>query len=162
VTLPLPTGQEAAPPNNHSALAALYNPVLEQYGYTLSRASAVDSTTGRYGTNGGDHLALYAQPTRQLSPDDYARGLWDLAALFATDVFDRWPGLRSFDICQEQPDSENNPDDEAVTQLAIERSAATGIDWTNGQLDDLLAAAASEDITLTINSPASESSLLQG
>ena len=101
-----------------------------------------DTTGGGYDpAPNGTHLALYVHPLDQ-RPDasSYAEGMWATAALVTPDVFARWPGLESYDICQEAADVPE-PQPPAETQVALTREAAAQVDWSGGSLTDLLALA---------------------
>jgi hypothetical protein len=143
-TLPPPAGRRF-PPNSVEAMRALYDPVLAPLGVRLTRAALIDTSDGRYTkSDDGTHLALYVAP---LEPDPeryptarYVEGIWTITALLTPDVFTRWPGVQSYDVCQEgltPPPPGGEPPTE--TQVNIERPAADKIDWTSGSLVDLLA-----------------------
>lgn len=142
-TLPPPAGRQL-PPNSVEAMRALYDPVLAPLGVRLTRAALIDTSGGRYTkSDDGTHLALYVAP---LEPDParypaarYVEGMWTITALLTPDVFARWPGLQSYDVCQEgltPPPPGGEPPTE--TQVNIERQAAEKVDWTSGSLVDLL------------------------
>ncbi len=65
----------------------------------ITRAALVDAENRRSAT--GTHLAVYVEPDGAYSPTAYLAGTATVSRVFLPFVFDRWPGLRSFDVCQE-------------------------------------------------------------
>jgi hypothetical protein len=65
-------------------------------------------------------------------------------------VFDRWKGLKSFDVCLEPLASEDaGPAPAPMTQLLVTRRGARAVDWSAATLTDLLAAANEHGATQT-------------
>jgi len=133
---------QTLPPNDLASLRRLYDPVLAPLELTLTRGALIDRSDGGYEpSNTGTHLALYVEPTRTFTPAEFTERLWSLSALVTPDAFARWSGLESYDICQEpNPGEDDRPEPFPVTQLDITRDAAARIDWTGGDLTDLLVA----------------------
>jgi hypothetical protein len=152
--LPAFDPEQELPPNDVGTLRRLYDPVFETMGLRLTRAALVDVSAGGYEpSDDGTHLALYVEPTGAYSEDDFAAGLWTVSALVTPDVFARWSGLESYDICQEPlPGVDDRPEPFPVTQINITRDDAATIDWDNGDLVELLVAAkANPEIRLIVN-----------
>lgn len=146
-SLPPPSGR-ALPPNDLASLQQLYDPLLAPLGMKLTRAALVDRSNGGYETSDtGTHLALYVRRTSGTdTPDSYANSMWTIAALFTPEVFSRWPGLQTYDVCQEvtdAPDPQNGDEPPTATQTQATRDGAAKLDWKTGSLVDLLAAARS-------------------
>jgi hypothetical protein len=142
------------PPNDVGALRRLYDPMFESMGLRLTRAALVDTTDGQYEqSNDGTHLALYVEPTGAYSNEQYVEGLWTVSAVVTPDVFARWSGLESYDICQEPPpDVDDRPEPFPATQINITREDAATIDWAGGDLVDLLVAAKQNpEVRLIVN-----------
>jgi hypothetical protein len=120
----------------------VYDAALATMGLRLTRATLVDTSGGGYrASTQGRHLALYVEPTAERDLAGYAEDLWTLSALMTPDVFDRWPGLESYDICQEPvPGVDDSAEPPPVTQVNLTRGAAERIDWDGGNLTDLLVA----------------------
>lgn len=141
VTLPPPNGQPL-PPDTVVGVDAVYGPSLATLGVRLTRAGLYQTSGGGYDRSAqGTHLALYAEPLHAIAADDYTRLTWETSALLTPDVFARWSGLRSYDVCLEPvPGVGDAAEPPAVTQVVVERDAAPGVDWRGGSLTDLLAA----------------------
>ncbi|HAX81960.1 MAG TPA: hypothetical protein DCY40_05290, partial [Actinobacteria bacterium] len=94
------------------------------------------------------HLAVYVEPLAEPDIEAVAAATVPLAAVFLPEVFLQWPGLLSFDICQERyaaGESGTPPPPETV--LNVTREVALGIDWDTVTLAELLARL-SPDFTL--------------
>lgn len=117
------------------AIPAVYEPFLRPMGLRLTRASlvALDGDDPP-----GTHLALYVEPVEASTTRGYVERIVPLAEVFATTVFDRWPGLESFDVCQEIPTPGADPPPFA-SQVTIHREAAGDIPWEDAGLAELLA-----------------------
>ncbi len=141
--LPPVDGAQALPPDDVTTLRRFYEPVLEPFGLTLTRAALIDRSQGGYEPSPtGTHLALYVEPTRTFGDDEFVANLWELTAAVTPDVFARWSGLVSYDICQEpNPGEDDRPEPFPVTQIDVTRQAAAEVDWPAGDLVDLLVAA---------------------
>lgn len=113
---------------------------LAELNMVITRASIIDTVNGVYTpTPDGNHLAVYVEPMSR-DFDDYPTSTVDLARLLLPAVFERWPSISSFDICQEPPpgvdDREIPP---SVTVLEVTREGATQLDWSSIDLGDLMA-----------------------
>lgn len=135
------------PPSDRVRLADMFDDELEAFGLRLTRGALIDLSGNRYEpSDTGTHLALYVEPTSgDYSRLDYLDNLVPVTKVFAPGIFERWPGLMSFDVCQEPPgaiDASEEPPPE--TQVNVSRIQSDAIDW--GTLDDvdLVAAALSE------------------
>ena len=133
------------PPNDRRAIERVYGQELREMGLRLARASLRDRTGGRYDlSDTGTHLALYVEPIGTIDTRRYVDNIAPLTKMFATDVFERWSGLRSFDICQEPilPAGEEEP--RPVTQIELTRAQARRIDWERAGLPAMIRAALAE------------------
>ena len=132
--LPPPDGSDL-PPNN-----------LAPLGVRMTRAALVDTSDGGYEfSDTGTHLALYVAPVGEpFSAEHYADTIAPLSNLITPDVFARWPGLVSYDICQEgeptDPDRDAEPP--TVSQINVERDALGLLDWSDATLEELIRTAA--------------------
>jgi hypothetical protein len=112
----------------------------------ITTVGLIERTAGA----GATHLAVYLAPTTPLTPDEYAAGMWTITDALATDVFERWPEVQSFDVCQvasADVDANGYPTDDpstatdeqdTVTLVDMRRDQAANIDWNGGALADLL------------------------
>lgn len=138
--------REDLPPNDVDALAAMYEEDLEPFGLRLARGALIDTTNDGYDVSDtGTHLALYVEPVGAYPPERYLDNLVPVAAVFATDVFDRWPALESFDVCQEPPASVDADDEpEPDTQVNVTRSQSDALDWESLDAAGLIVVAIDE------------------
>ncbi len=132
------------PPKDTVAFARLYEEQLTELGVRLTaRGGLIDLSGGGYElSERGTHLALYVEPIAEgYSPAQYIDGIQSIAKVFADDIFDRWPGLQSFDVCQEPPQIlDPRPEPVATTQIEITREQNEAIDWDTVTVEDLVAA----------------------
>jgi hypothetical protein len=124
-------------------LRAVYGPPLAAFDLEVTRGGLVD-------LNGGNHLQIYAEPTTPASANGPQVFLDRMLPSFQAIVpllFDAYPDLDSFDLCQEPvPDespSTTQPEyEEPVTLLFLTRAAYESVpDWDTATLADLLAVA---------------------
>lgn len=159
--LPPVATDQVLPPQDLTSVRKVYDEALATMGLRLTRAALIDLEGGRYEPSPqGRHLALYVEPLDgAFTTDQYVERLWTLSALVTPDVFERWPGLDSYDICQEpHPDDDDSPEPPPVTQLNITRAEAERIDWAGGDLVELLTAARlDQDVRIIINRAVRES-----
>jgi len=131
------------PPAAASDLQAIYGDALAEVGVALTdRGGLIDRSGGGYVPSAtGDHLALYVTPIGDRTVPQYIDGIVDIAVVF-DDLFERWPGLASFDVCQEPVDDDPEPGREPlpVTQIELTRAEAAAIDWDTVTVVDLVRA----------------------
>jgi hypothetical protein len=153
--LPAVAEDQTLPPQDLTSIRAVYDEALATMGLRLTRAALIDLTGGRYEPSpDGRHLALYVEPIEPgYTAQQYADRFWTLSALVTPDVFERWPEIESYDICQEPlPEVDDSPEPPPVTQINITRAAAQEVDWVDGDLVELLVAGRSdEDVRLYAN-----------
>lgn len=145
--LPPQDARATLPPNDIGGLRHIYDAALETMGLRLTRGALIDvSNDGYRPSNAGTHLALYVEPiSGERTDQEYVDGLWTVSALITPDVFARWSGLESYDICQEPPGRVDDREEPLpYTQINLTRSVAEGIDWAGGDLVELLSAARGE------------------
>lgn len=87
---------------------------------------------------------MYVEPIDDTYADaDYVANFAAVAKVFLPMVYDRWKGLKSFDVCQEPRQSDDpRPTPPAVTQLVVTRAALGDVRWKHATLTDLLTVAA--------------------
>jgi hypothetical protein len=126
------------PPSSRKELVRVLGPKVAPLGLHITRAALVD-TDNRRSAN-GTHLALYVEPDGAYSPAEYLAGTATVSRVFLPLVFDRWPGLRSFDVCQEPPpEVDDRPEPAPETQVFVRRGGRDAVDWQNADLAELLA-----------------------
>lgn len=120
------------PPAKPLDLEPIYGEALAELGLRLvDRGGTIDLSGGGYvASPTGRHLALYVEPIAGRSTEEYIDGIRDVAVVFS-DVFDRWPGLESYDVCQEplDPDGTQGEEPLPVTQIVLTRAESDAIDW---------------------------------
>lgn len=131
---PADLGASAAgyPPATFDELDAIFDPIYRPMGLTLTRAALIDRSDGGYVMSpAGRHLALYVEPIDDAGYDvnDYVEAIVPVTVASAPLVFDRWPEVDSYDICQE-PAEADDPRTEPfpVTQLELSRADYDSID----------------------------------
>lgn len=132
---------KALPPSSRKELVKIFASKIAPLGLHIPRAALVDSENRRSAT--GTHLALYVEPDGDYSPAEYLLGIATVSRVFLPFIFNRWPGLRSFDVCQEplaQVDNRSEPPPE--TQVFVLRRGVDAVDWKHADLAELLAEAA--------------------
>jgi hypothetical protein len=133
---------DALPPPGALELESIYGASLAEIGLQLTdRGGLIDRSGGGYEPAAtGRHLALYVEPIGERSTEEYIDGILGVATVFS-DVFDRWPGLESYDVCQEPvEDGDEEPGTEPlpVTQIELTRAEAAAIDWDTVTVVDLV------------------------
>jgi hypothetical protein len=137
VTPTLPSGGSDLPPADFATLAAIFDPLVEPLGYRLGRGTLIDPETYEESPD-ATHLAVYLTPLAAKSPDEYASDLVPVARVFLPAIFETWPGLESFDVCQEPFEFEGDGPPPGLTVLEVDRAAAEAVDWETIDLARLL------------------------
>ncbi|MFL6206916.1 MAG: hypothetical protein ACJ739_16360 [Acidimicrobiales bacterium] len=130
------------PPPDALDLEPLYGEALAAVGMKLTdRGGLIDRSGGGYVPSPtGRHLALYVEPIApERTMDEYFDGIRDVAAVFS-DIYDRWPLLETYDVCQEPPDPDGTQDPEPlpVTQIELDRAQSEAIAWDTVTVEDLV------------------------
>jgi hypothetical protein len=130
----------------------MFDPQLKPLGLRLARGALIERSTTTYSPSSkGGHLALYVEPIGRYSNAQYLDGVVEVTRLFAPEIFDRWPGLESFDVCQEPLSSVDASDEPpAVTVVDLTEEQARAIDWDDVDLADLLAASMRKPPEMTL------------
>ena len=130
------------PPGTADALRPLFADELGALELRLTRASLVATETDYSPSRRGTHLAVYVEPTSgSYSNADYITGLHRATDVFAPEVFERWPGLESFDVCQEpRPGDDDRETPTPLTQVNLTRAQAAEIDWDRADAATVVAA----------------------
>ena len=141
------------PPPGALDLEPLYGAALADLGLRLTdRGGLIDRSDGGYVPSPeGDHLALYVLPVGDYSTEQYIDGIRTVALVF-DDVFERWPDLASYDVCQEptDPDGDQGPEPLPVTQIEVNRAESDAIDWDNVTVEDLVLGSQADPPLLTL------------
>jgi hypothetical protein len=120
----------AGPPVNTAQAAKLFDGRLRPLGWRVQRAELADQQYTSTTVPGRHHLAVYVRPVGTPTNADYVEGLADVTKVFVPLVFDRYPEILSFDVCEE-PTEAIDPSDEPkpVTQVLIRRDQLPMVDW---------------------------------
>jgi hypothetical protein len=140
-------GPDAAPlPADLAEVQAVFADDLAEQGLRLTnRGGLVDPDAGYSASPTGDHLSLYVTPIGARTTQEYIDGILETARLLGPGAFERWSGLRSFDVCQEPVGGVGeDPNETALTRLDMDRDRSASLDWRTLDLPGLLAVA-SED-----------------
>ncbi len=128
----------ALPPDDKKAIERVFAPQLERLGVRLTRGALIDLKTAKPSAT-GTHLAVYIEPTGDYTPEQYARGTAGTLRVFIPKAFERWGGLKSFDICQEPlPATDTRPEPPPVTKVTLTRGASNKVTWKDVDLSRLL------------------------
>jgi hypothetical protein len=146
---PAPGGLAATLPPFQSldTINAIYGKRLAALGLRMTRAARYEENPDTHvpfsPSPAGTHLALYAEPADTFTTGRFLNNIVPLTKLFAPDVFRRWPGLTSFDICQEpiQAASEEQEAPVPVTQVRMTKEQALAMDWETLDLAGIVRAA---------------------
>jgi len=141
------------PPKAHD-LEALYGKALADVGMQLTdRGGLIDRSGGGYvASPTGRHLALYVEPIGpERTMEQYYDGILGVARVFS-DIYDRWPLLETYDVCQEPPDPDGTQDPEPlpVTQIELDRAQSDAIDWDSVTVEDLIRGSQQEPPTIVL------------
>lgn len=140
-TIPAPL-----PPHERADLAEVFDPLVAPLGYHVTRAALIDRSTYAVDPNGG-HLAIYLAPDADIPLDEFAGDFLGLVQVFLPLVFERWPQLHSFDVCQEPFDSQDETPP-SLTIIDLTRDPAAAVDWATLDLAALIALNESEGISV--------------
>ena len=116
------------PPAARKELVAIFAKKVKPFGLRVTRAALVNPAQAR--DPEGTHLAIYVEPTGEYSIDDYLDGTVTVSKVFLPYVFERWKGLKSFDVCQEpRPAVDDRPTPAPETQVYATRAGSKLVDW---------------------------------
>ena len=139
------------PPGSKDGIQRAFGPELEPLGLRLTRAGRVAQPGARGYVPDGRHLAVYVEPKGPTDMDGYAVNVERVAKVFLPEVFDRLPGVDSFDVCQEPPPGvDDREEPRTLTQLLITRAQAAPIDWEKVRLTDMVISASRYPSGLTL------------
>jgi len=136
---PAATPKRQFPPTSFEAFSKIFDPALARLGLRVMRVHLEQPP--RYTVSPhGQRLAVYVEPTGGYTAANYLENLGPVAAIFLPTIFDRWPGVRSFDVCQEPlPSVGESPEPTPVTEIVASRRGAARISWHDVTLADLVA-----------------------
>lgn len=128
------------PPTDTAAVAKIFDPALSRLGLRVTR-SLVQGGADYEPDPRGSHLALYVEPiSAEYQTDDYITNIVTAAKVFLPKIFERWRGLRSFDVCQEPlPGVDDRDVPPPVTQIAVSRQGSKEFRWQGTTLPDVIA-----------------------
>ena len=127
----------ALPPGDDRGLAEVFQPFFDPLGLQFTYGS-VEEFEG-----GADHLALYVEPVGPATDEQYLERMLSSSRAIVPFLFEEFPGLESFDLCQEPvpsgPGDPARPEPRTVVVLG-RRQAASVEDWSSATLADLIRA----------------------
>ena len=138
-TAPTNGRNQGLPPGDLERLERLFSEDFDKLGVRLTRGGLQDART-RQPSAAGTHLALYVEPVGEpWTSSRYLETMVPLTKALTPSVFERWPELESFDICQE-PAGEYNADQTPVTAVDMSRRASHALESGDDLLTLMLAA----------------------
>jgi hypothetical protein len=142
---------QTIPADGAAAMTKVYGSRLQALGWTIQRSEVHHSDMPGVSAPGKHHLAVYVRPVGHKTPAQYIDGLATVSRVFLPDVFNRWPGLLSFDVCEE-PAADVDPSDEPkpVTQILVTRQQAAAVDWAKATPVDVVAAGTKHPNTIVL------------
>ncbi len=85
------------------------------------------------------------EPTGNYTVADYVDGTVDVTKVFLPYVFERWKGLKSFDVCQEpRPAVDDSPTPSPETQVYATRAGSKLVDWKTVDLATMITTSRTE------------------
>jgi hypothetical protein len=134
---------EPLPPASRKDLVAIFAKKVKPFGLRVTRAALVNPRQER--DPEGTHLAIYVEPTGDYTVADYLDGTVDVTKVFLPYVFERWKGLKSFDVCQEpRPAVDDSPSPSPETQVYASRAGSKLVDWKTVDLATMITTAQKE------------------
>jgi hypothetical protein len=132
--------QRRLPPPDRDDLAAIFDPKVEALGFRTTRARLQNLDT--YETDPkGRHLAIYLEPIEEdFTDEEYVASFIETSRVFLPRVFNRWRGLRTFDVCLEPlPSEDAREEPPPITQIFVSRDSVGAVSWKTVTLADLIA-----------------------
>jgi sulfur carrier protein ThiS len=129
------------PPPGPFDIEPLYEEELAALGLQItSQGGLIDRSDGGYEPSSeGDHLAIYVAPMEGYTAEQYIEGIRSVAIVF-DDVFERWPGLASYDVCQEPIPTADGRRQVPITQIELTRAEAEALDLEEMTVADIIRA----------------------
>jgi hypothetical protein len=130
------------PPSSGKRIARIFDDALRPLGLRTTRAG-LQSLDSYQPDPEGRHLAVYVEPIDEITDEQYVANFLQVARVYLPSTFKRWTDLKSFDVCQEPPPTEDsNVAPPPVTQLQATRAGAGAVRWARTTLEELLVEAA--------------------
>jgi hypothetical protein len=141
----------AVPGDGLRPMEQVFGADLRALGWTVQRSEVQHRDLPGLTTKGKQHLALYLRPVGHKTAADYLDGLATATRVLVPAVFARWPGLQSFDVCEE-PAADVDPSDEPkpVTQVLVTRSQALAVDWPRATTEEVVRRGLGHPNTITL------------
>ena len=136
--LPVACGDDdgGLPPGDDAGLEEVFQPFFDPLGLEFTYGGVVDYRDGK-------HLQLYVEPAGPATDQQYLDRLVSSSRAIVPFLFDEFPELDTFDICQEPvpsgPGDADRPEPRTVVLLSREQAASVA-DWSTATLADLLRA----------------------
>ncbi len=135
--------ESSLPPSARKDLVAIFEKKVKPFGLRVTRAALVNPQQER--DPSGTHLAIYVKPTGEYTIDDYLEGTVDVSKVFLPYVFERWKGLKSFDVCQEpKPSVDDSEAPSPETQVYASRAGSKLVDWKTVDVATMISASRKE------------------
>jgi hypothetical protein len=136
------SGDREPPPGSKAAIEKEFSPVVERLGLRITRAGLARQLGSRDYDPAGRHLAVYVEAVGPVGADVYVANLVPVAQAFLPEVFERFPQIESFDVCQEPPPGvDDRAEPKTWTQVLVTRQQVSAVDYGRLDLGGLLSAA---------------------
>ena len=141
---------QSFPPAARKDLVAIFDKKVQAFGLRVTRAALVNPKQERDAK--GTHLAIYVEPTDDYTIDDYLDGTVDVTKVFLPYVFNRWKGLKSFDVCQEpRPSVDDRATPAPETQVYATRAGNKLVDWKTVDVATMIRTSQEEAVATPTN-----------
>lgn len=127
----VPVSDDGLPDLDDEGMIELFDPMVEDLDVVFTRAALIDRSGGGYERSpDGTHLALYVEPTGDYTTAQYVDGIAELTNILTPYVYEQFPGLESYDVCQEPLGAEDSSSEPPpVTQVEIDRETFEGLEF---------------------------------
>lgn len=127
----------SAPGSVVDEFAARFDAKLSPLGFRIGRAGFTSDVSSDDYTADGQHLAVYVIPLRPLTDEQYVDGVAEVARVFLPTVFEDYPRLATFDVCEE-PRVDQDEEPPPRTQIVLNREQAGRVDWASVSTAELV------------------------
>lgn len=123
--------ESGLPDADDAEMIAAFDPLVEDLGVRFTRAALIDREGGGYERSpDGTHLALYVEPTSEYTTAQYVDGITELFNILTPYLYDQFPGIETYDVCQEPLGAEGaGSEPPPVTQVEIDRETFETLDF---------------------------------
>jgi len=130
------------PPGSRADIEKEFSSAVAKLGLHITRAGLASQLGSRDYDPAGRHLAVYVESDGPVGADVYVANLVPVAQIFLPEVFERFPQIDSFDVCQEPPPGvDDRAEPRSWTQVLVTRRQVPAVDYDRLDLAQLVSAA---------------------